>query len=361
MNLGISLYFSEGFEANKALVERAKQAGVRFAFTSLQIPEEKCQDYRGEVLKLLALCREAGISLVSDVSPATLGKLGCSSINDLAKLGVDYLRLDFGFSEAQTAELSHRFHVVFNASTVSKAQLRAMRDAGANFERCAACHNFYPKRFTGLSLAKVERTNARLGAAGFTTMAFVPGDSNLRGPLREGLPTVEEHRGDSGDELVRDMLDLFDAQTDVVLLGDPGASDGVWERMGQLSANRLRLRAKLAPEYAYLFGRAQHDRPDSSDYLVRSQESRLWKDAPVYDAPREMAANGDDVLHGFCSPGTILVSNRDYGRYAGEVQIALRELPLDPRDTVAGHIVAEDVPFLRYLHDSRGFELVSED
>lgn len=150
-------------------------------------------------------------------------------------------------------------------------------------------------------------------------MAFVPGET-YRGPLHEGLPTVESHRGDTGDKLVCDMLALYDATTDVVMIGDSDVSHEVWNRMRQLGENCLEIRAKLLPEYEYLYDRDQHDRPDSSEYFIRSQESRLWDDAPVYE-PTGKPVESVPV-------GTVLVSNSAYGRYAGELSIARTELPL---------------------------------
>ena len=184
MQTGISLYFSEGIEQNERTIERARAAGVTLAFTSLHIPEETGVAYADAARHLLAC----------DVSPVTLDKLGCSRIEDLLDLGITTVRLDFGFNARETVELSHSFRIVFNASTISTEDIRAWQAAGADFTRFAASHNFYPKRYTALSIDEVRRINQRLTNLGFTTMGFVPGDGKLRGPLFEGLPTVEEHR-----------------------------------------------------------------------------------------------------------------------------------------------------------------------
>ena len=146
------------------------------------------------------------------------------------------------------------------------------------------------------------------------------------------------------------MLALYDATTDVVMIGDSDVSHEVWNRMRQLGENCLEIRAKLSPEYEYLYDRDQHDRPDSSEYFIRSQESRLWDDAPVYEPTGKPVES--------VPAGTVLVSNSAYGRYAGELSIACTELPLDARDTVAGHVVAADMAFLPYLHSGRGFKLI---
>ncbi len=118
-------------------------------------------------------CRDAGINLIVDVSPVTLEKLGCTSFDELLSLGITYIRLDFGFTAEKTVELSEKFHIVFNASTISQEDIQDWAAAGADFTRFAACHNYYPKPYTGLSLDRVKEMNQRLKILGFTTMAFV--------------------------------------------------------------------------------------------------------------------------------------------------------------------------------------------
>ena len=175
MRTGISLYFASGYEANAEVVAKAQAAGCHYAFTSLHIPEEEGIDYRTEARKLLELCRKAEINLIADISPVTLSKLGVQKFDELAELGITYVRLDFGFDAAETVELSRKFHVVFNASTITKDDISAWRAAGADFTRFAACHNYYPKSYTGLSLEHVAQINVRLSALGFQIFSFVPG------------------------------------------------------------------------------------------------------------------------------------------------------------------------------------------
>ena len=155
MRTGISLYMGSGLATNIQIIDKAHAAGASFAFTSLQIPEETDIDQASETRRLLQLCREANLNLIADISPRTLAKLGYSSLSELKGTGIDYVRLDFGFSAAETVELSHDFHVVFNASTISKQDILAWRSAGADFTRFAACHNYYPKPLTGLSIERV--------------------------------------------------------------------------------------------------------------------------------------------------------------------------------------------------------------
>lgn len=350
MECGISLYLSSGADFASKIVEKASLAGIHYAFTSLQIPEEDGIDDAAGAKKLLALCRDHNIKLICDISPATLAKLGCRDYFELRRLGIEYVRLDDGFDARQTVELSGSFHVVFNASTITEEDIAAWRRAGADFMRFSACHNFYPKPLTGLSIDYVAAVNRRLKDLGFKTMVFVPGDETLRGPLMQGLPTVEAHRGDTGDELVCDMLELGSVATDIVLIGDPNVSDHVWQRIGELSCGYVSLGCEVEEPFHYIFDRAQHDRPDSSPWVLRSQESRCWKDVP--EAP-EADRHGEVQVQ----PGDILMSTKAYGRYAGELEIARQSFALDARDRIIGHIAESDRVFLPYLVRGAGFRL----
>lgn len=186
MKTGISVYFGSGRATCERVIERAAAAGVSYAFTSLQIPEETGVDYGHEARHLLGLLRDAEISLIVDVGPDTPAKLGCDSIEGLAGLGISHVRLDYGFTVEETVALSRTFHIVFNASTVTRDEIAAWRAAGADLTRFAACHNYYPKRFTGLALNDIRRMNDFLRSQGFQVLGFIPGDGEQRGPLSRG-------------------------------------------------------------------------------------------------------------------------------------------------------------------------------
>lgn len=345
MKTGISIYLSSPVQDIERTIERGAEAGARYAFTSLHIPEDGGAAYADKVRQVLSLLSARGIALIADIGPRTCDLLGLERIEDLRDLGLEYLRLDYGFSAQRVAELSRVFRIVVNASTVSSDEIASWREAGADVTRFAACHNFYPKPYTGLSLEDVARTNLRLAALGFEIMAFVPGDANVRGPVFEGLPTVEAQRG-RASKVALNMLKLaHGADCDIVLVGDPDLSDAGWAQFAQVSAGYVDVRCELEPGYSYLRGQIHHDRPDSSAHIFRSQESRttLKPDAVPSDS-------GAGLPRGM---GSIAVSNSGYGRYEGELEIARVDLPGDERMNVAGHITPEAMELLPFI--KRGF------
>lgn len=247
MNTGISLYFSNGIKKNEELIRKAIKNGVKYAFTSLHIPEEEGIDYRQDIKRLLLQCKEGNLQLIVDVGPETLEKLGVKNTGELKELGITHIRLDYGYDAKETVQLSKSFYVVFNASTLKDEELTEWKRLGADFTKFAACHNFYPKKYTALSIQAVKEVNQRLKYLGFTTMAFVPGNLELRGPLKEGLPTVEAHRTRK-DEVLLNMLELyFDGLCDVVLIGDVDVKEESWKEIYGLSEDYVELKAQLLP------------------------------------------------------------------------------------------------------------------
>lgn len=343
LKIGISLYLGSGFEKNREIVEKARAAHVEYAFTSLHIPEETGFDSQTEIQRLLKLCQENGIHLITDISPNTLPKLGCSSFDELEKTNVSCIRLDFGFTLQEAADFTHRFQVVINASTIQDGDVQELRRCGADFGHITACHNFYPKPLTGLSLEKVAKINQRAKQLGFVTMGFVAGDRECRGPLFEGLPTAEAHR--RGDVFVN-MLELHEkTDMDIVLIGDVDVTDAVWERIREYHEGYISLSAEVEEPYAFLRETVHHDRVDSSDYVIRSVESRTYKQhVPKAETkPRKK--------------GSISIGNEAYLRYSGEVEIARIDLEEEERVNIVGRIAEADFKYLPYIRDGLGFQL----
>lgn len=344
---GISLYLGTGRERNEEIVEKARCANIKYAFTSLHIPEESVGDYAAEVKNLLDLCKSSNISLIVDIGPRTLQKLGYEKVSDLKQTSITHLRVDYGFTYQQMIDLSEDFNIVFNASTLLEHDIRELKRLNADFTRFSACHNFYPKPLTGLSLKKVRSINENLKRLGITTMAFVPGDGVLRGPLCMGLPTVEEHRG--GDVLLNLLQLEKECLTDICMVGDIDLSSHAWQSISELAQGYVGLKAKLNPDYRYIMDTIHHDRPDSSDYVIRSQESRTYASQgrlfPVEALqPRKK--------------GSISVGNESYLRYSGELEIARTDLEPESRVNIVGHVEDAYLPYLDYITDGMGFRLM---
>ncbi len=345
--VGISLYLGTGIEKNREIIDKAKKAKVKYAFTSLHLPEEKVEDYSKEVNALLELCSLAGIKLIIDIGPRTIEKLKLKSIQELKETPITHIRPDYGFSSKEIAELSNTFNIVFNSSTISEEELMELKGYGCDFTRFLAADNFYPKPLTGLSMDTITDRNRRLKYMGIKTLAFIPGDLVKRGPLYEGLPTVEGHR--HKDPLLSILELRSTAFCDIVLVGDVDITEDLWNKIENLNSGYVELRAEVREEYSFVKDIIHHDRPDSSSYVIRSQESR------EYGTPgRLFKAEPVKVRN----KGSISIGNENYLRYSGELEIARIDLPAEARVNIIGSINQEDMKYLQYIDKAMGFRLI---
>lgn len=341
---GISLYLGSGIKKNTEVVKKAYEAHVSYAFTSLHIPEETVQDYQSEVRELLALCKAYKLHLFVDVGPRTLEKLGFQSFEELASSSITHIRLDYGFEYEDILYLSSLFHIVFNASTLTEQDIQELRRRNADFRRFTACHNFYPKPLTALSIDKVAKINARFNTLGIKTMAFVAGNKDFRGPLFAGLPTVEAHR--NGD-ILENILQLHkEANTDICLIGDVDIDASAWVQMKEIQEGFVTLHADIDAPYEFIKDTIHHDRPDSSDYVIRSQESRVY-------ASMGKLVEKEPAMQRIM--GSISIGNSDYLRYSGELEIARIQLPVEEKVNMIGQIREDDIKYLKYITDGLGF------
>lgn len=344
MKTGVSIYLSTGIEKNEEVIHKAKAAGASYGFTSLHIPEEDYDDYKNKVQELLALTKRAGIELTMDVDDGTPERLGVKRMEELIDFGVTSIRLDYGFSDEDIVALSKNFNIVWNASTVEPFEIRKWERMGADVEKFTACHNYYPKPYTGLSLDYVREINSKLKMAGYKVSTFIPGDGVFRGPLKLGLPTIEDHRN-SKENVAINMLQLNSAFSDIVMVGDVDLSEQGWRQFKDMSENVVHLRALFYTDAMDIAGKINHDRPDSSPYVIRSVESRGW-----FADKNILPQNCDN-----CEVGTICISNDYYLRYKGELEICRKPRIADKKINIIGKIVEEDLQYLPYINSGMGF------
>lgn len=348
---GISIYLNEDIgRKQKEYMETAKQHGFNWVFTSLNIPEDDSSALRRRFEQLAQAAKEAGMELFADVSPVSLERIGLSMerAEELTGWGVAGLRVDYGIACSQIAVLSKKMKVALNASTLTQLEYEEIISSGANLDHIEAWHNFYPRPETGLGKEYIQEKNKWLTSLGLSTMAFVPGDSDKRGPLFQGLPTLEKHRRSTpfaaALELIREL------HTQKVLIGDPCLSKWAFQQFKQFKENScIPLRAKGFTD-TVLYEGIQTNRPDPARDCIRSVESRGF-------AQRGSAAV--EPFHTEARPkGSVTVDNKRYLRYAGEMQIVRKDLPADKKVNVIGRVIAADLELLRFVGPGGRFLIV---
>lgn len=333
--IGISFYLQDP-NAEKQIVHAAK-SGVKRAFTSLHIPEEKGSLVQ-RMSELLKLAESHNMEIHADVSLKTLDHLGISRFEDLSSYGIKGIRLDDGFNYETIKSLSDVFSLSLNASTLTEKELLTVLGSGIKSDRLIAWHNFYPRRETGLDEVFFHKQNQMFKKYGIPIAAFIPGTEKKRGPLFDGLPTLEKHRGINPYAAGVEMLQ----QVDEVFIGDPGTEGELLENLSIYEKQNILIMNVISGSFksgTYQF------RPDVSRDVFRLQGTRRTSEVePENTIGRQI--------------GMITMDNDGYGRYKGEIQICRRDLEADERVNVIGHVSSEDLPLLDLAMPGQKVKLV---
>ncbi len=339
--LGISIYPEHSaLEQDLAYIRMAGAYGYQRIFTCLLSAGDKPKDEIVEEFRTrIDAAHEAGMEVMLDVNPAVFAKLGASygNLEVFKEMHADGIRLDEGFDGGKTSQLSYNpqgLKVELNAST----EMGYIENVMSHFpdpKKLITCHNFYPQKYTGISLEHFMYCNEFIRSRGLNIAAFI--SSNAEGaygpwPVNEGLCTLEMHRGLPMDFQARHMFAT--GLVDDVLIANAYATEE--ELKACASLNPALLTFRMIPEKelteteeAILHYEAGHVvRGDVSEYMLRSTWPR------VAFADRTIpAANTRDMVR-----GDVVILNDGYGRYKGELHIVLKDMPNDGRKNVIGHL-----------------------
>jgi len=322
-SLGYSVYPSTWSENKKQLSSLYMEGSA--VFTSLHIMEEMNSSYVKQVEDMMEFLKSIGYKVIADVSKRTLEIFKEESLSTLAaRLDIDILRIDYGFTDEEMLEAAKNTPICLNASTITEKQAKFLKETGYEFY---AMHNFYPRPETGIDEMQFMERNRMLQNYGINVMAFIPGKEKLRGPIYEGLPTLEKHRNVSPYLAFVEMKNKYKVQE--IFVGD-----------GILSEEEAKYIIVLLKEAVYtipvrlemkknILGQVYTVRIDSPIEIIRIQESR------EYATPGEVIKAHNTMKR---DRGSITLDNEKYKRYSGEVQIVRCDFKEDARVNVIGKV-----------------------
>lgn len=352
--LGISVYLGNGPIVEQIpYIRKMKDHGFQSIFTSLHIPEDDHSVYRKQLKELGKAAKELDMELMADISPESLKSLGYDweTAEELLDWGLSGLRIDYGIDENTIVQLSQKMKIALNASTISKMELLRLKEKGLDTRMVEAWHNFYPRPETGLGADFFNEKNKELQEAGIRVMAFIPGDAKLRGPLYEGLPTLEKHRTFSPFAA---YLDLSHAGVDKIIIGDLEISDASLTQFAAYRDGEIIVRAEAHEdadrEWIQVAANRFTNRKDPARDCIRAVESRSYAQYGTMEVPPKNTVERP--------VGTITIDNENYKRYRGEIQITLRDLPKDERVNVLGRVIEPDLPILKWIQADQRFKII---
>ncbi|RDY29174.1 DUF871 domain-containing protein [Romboutsia weinsteinii] len=358
MQKGISVYFGleNSLSDNIEYMKSAKSLGFDRVFTSLHIPEADYKVLAKDIKIFLEEAKKLNMIVSCDISNNAFEFLEIEK-NNLAsfkEMGVEILRLDFGFSEEEVAAFSNNdigIKIELNASTLTKKYLKKLDKHNPNYDNIIACHNYYPRNNTGISEESLVIKNEIIQDLGIEVSAFIPSLINKRGPVYEGLPTLEMHRNEKPYNSARH---LFALGCDNVYFGDAIAGYDELKSVGSIKSS-VELRADLFTINEEVLDLINNniltDRSDSACDVVRAVEGR-------FNLKSVIEPENNNIER---KEGAITVDNKKYLRYMCELQICRKDLPKDDRINVIGQIIDEDLFLIKYISDDVKFDIIKNN
>lgn len=343
-NLGYSLYLST-FAAQCPALRGQAGTGAP-VFLSLHISEEFDGTFCVRAEAACHALADMGYRIIADVSVKTVAQFGCADLTELAeRLRLWALRIDYGFSRPEIEAMAQKMPIVLNASTTTPEDAAAIAKHGP---LVMAMHNFYPRPETGLDEDYLRATTEMLKKAGLKVLAFIPGDAQKRGPVFEGLPTLEAHRDILPSAAFADLALHYGIEE--IFVGDPGLSQKETERIRRFCREGiLSIPCAVEEPWQHLYDQVFTCRADSPRKLVRFQESRIYSCQGEITEPYNCAERGI---------GSLTIDNLRYGRYSGEIMLVRSGLPADERVNVIGQVPENALMLLDLIGRGMKFTLV---
>ncbi|MBO1308306.1 DUF871 domain-containing protein [Enterococcus sp. 669A] len=343
---GFSIFLTEEMTEQKSTyIKKMASIGFSGIFTSLHIPEENPEMYQVRLKQLGLIAKDLQLNLMVDISGNALEAAGFSleRINELKEIGVTGLRMDDRITTKQIAEASHQVTVALNASTISEKDVEELQKYQANFTNLEAWHNYYPRPETGLDQTWFDEKNQWLKQWGFTIQAFVPGDGEKRGPLYEGLPTLENHRHQ------HPLSAALDLNVDLVYIGDGDLAAGTQKQFALYNEEQtVLLQVEPYDEQIELVLGNHKNRMDEARDVIRSADARFNQPSSVLALPAQKR-----------EVGMVTIDNVEYLRYMGEIQVVKRPLSADEKVNVVGRVIEKDRSLLSAIQAGTKFILES--
>lgn len=359
--LGISIYPERStYEKDAAYLELAHKYGFKRVFTSLlQIKDDK-ETVLNQFKAIVTKAKDLDFEVMVDINPDLFKQLEISydDLEFFYNMGADGLRLDLGFTGQEEAKMTRNpygLKIEINMSQGTNYVDNIM-SYSPNIDNLYGSHNFYPHRYSGLSMDHFNYCTEKFNKYRINTMAFVNSQAATFGPwpTSDGLCTLEEHRNLPIETQVKHYK-LMGTINDITI-GNAYASEEELRAMGEAFNSEIpELKVECVnditeDEREVLFENLHSYRGDRSEYILRSTQTRVkYKDRP-FDPHNTIDIHRYDVL----------IDNVEYGQYKGETQIALKDMPNDGRVNVVGRIAKEEEILLDYLKPWSSFKLIEK-
>lgn len=360
--IGISIYPEKDTLKNiQQYLKDAKQFHASRIFSCLLSVDKPKEEVKEEFLKMNRFAHELGYEVILDVSPRVFDKLDISyqDLSFFKDIEADGIRLDQGFTGNEEALMTYNpqgLTIEINMSNDTHT-VDTIMDYQPDIYHLIGCHNFYPHRYSGLSLEHFNKCTNNFKKYGLHTAAFIGSQKDGSfGPwlVKEGLCTLEMHRHMPLDVQAKHMVSL--GNIDDILISNCYPSKEEMERLSKVDLTCVNFEVTMEENMPELFekvvfGELQMNRGDVNDNIIRSTQTRVkykGENFPLINAPK--------IIH----RGDVCVESSLYGHYAGEVQIAKNDMENSGMTNVVGHVRKEELFLLDSMKPWQKFKLTRD-
>lgn len=354
--LGISLYPDHTtYEQDKAYIDLAHTYGFERIFMCLLSATKPKTEIQQEYSKIIAYAKNLGFEVILDVAPNTFESLNISydNLEFFHHLNASGIRLDLGFDGHKEALLTfNRYALVIEINMSNDvAYVDNIMTYMPNAPFLYGCHNFYPQLGTGLPYDFFMSCTKRFKKYGLRTAAFITSHHGKIGPwdVNDGLCTLEMHRNLPINVQAKH---LFATNIiDDVIIGNAYASEEELKALSLVNRYQLEFTIEVQNtthmEEDIMFHEQHYRRGDITTQVIRSTEVRKRCTGKNIE-PHDNTVSFHE--------GDILIGNNNFGKYKGELQIALQN-GKDIRKNKVGRITKEELILLDFVNPWTKFKL----
>lgn len=350
--LGISLYpHLQAKQDMEIQLRLAKKIGYSDVYTSIQsdLAWASTSQLTEPFLWLIDTCRVMSLQLHVDINRSILERLQATAedLSPFRRRGISIIRLDFGFEDdhEEVAVMTKNDENIWIEDNCSMqrdpiARVKAMQHHG-NLAQYLVFHNFFPRTDTGLSFRRTIELAKLYHACGIRTGVFINSLASTSRLFKysHGLCTVENHRYKpsylSAGELIAPN------QFDYLFFGDGDPSENEMLLVQEIGRNRrvilpVYFNSEISVELKQtLLDMTFLSRSDQPEFIVRATQSRGCAKIEPFNCMQR------DKL-------CITLDNSLAGKYEGELQIAMKDLPSTEYTNVIGQVdmLAENLIYL---------------
>ena len=358
--LGISIYPER--TTKKELFEyldKSSECGFSRIFSCLLSVNEGKEKIKETFKEINLYAKSKGFEIILDVNPRVFEDLGISykDLSFFKEVEADGIRLDIGFTGLQESIMTfnkENLKIEINMSNDVK-YLETILGYKPNKYSLIGCHNFYPHAYTGLGMDFFMKCTDRFVKNGIRTAAFISSQAeNTYGPwpVSQGLVTLEMHRN---LPLIVQYKHLVALEIiDDIIISNCYPTMEELEKFKKVRWDMVSFDIETVSELPeieekIIFDEFHYNRGDISENVIRSTQSRV-----KYKGNNFYLFNTPEII----KRGDVIIESSEYGHYAGELMIALKDMKNTGKSNVVGRISEEEIFILDYIKPWQKFSFV---